>query len=348
MTDSDAQPWLRNLAVNAGIHVLIASSLTVFLSGGSWEPQEFSISLGVNFMFSVSIGMVSWAMFGRLLPRLALHGLFAHLARAIAFAISVVAGVEIVLLILRLFGLTMQPGRIVVWRIAAVVTLAMIIISVGYDRLRVRARAVELREEQARRELLEAQLQNLRERLNPHFLFNSLNSLAGLIEEDPTRAVEALERLCDLLRRGLEASETRRSSLGEELSALRDYLHMEQLRFGERLRWTVDVAEALHNTRVPSLLLQPIVENAVKYAVAPRREGAAIEIVGRREGGRLSLEVRDDGPGSSDASGTQLGERTLRQRLALEYGESAQLVTGVRPEGGYRVQIDLPIEGSAS
>ncbi|MBV1858505.1 MAG: histidine kinase, partial [Nannocystaceae bacterium] len=263
-----------------GLHLLIAGSLAAFMVGTQWTWNELLITMTANLAFSVCIGTVTSLSFERVLPRFALSGWKSVVAKTLAFAISVAVGVELALFLLRLMSLELRGSRAMVWRFAGVVTLLVLIVSLAFDRLRAHARAVELREEQARRELLEAQLSNLRARLNPHFLFNSLNTLAGLIEEDPPAALDALQRLCELLRHALESTEARRTPLRTELSALSDYLEMERLRFGDRLRWTIEVTDELESVMVPTLLLQPMVENAVKYAVAPRRSGGSIHVRG--------------------------------------------------------------------
>lgn len=337
----------RALLRGVGLHLLIAGGLSAFMIGVEWRWSDLLTTLAANLVFSLCIGTVTNLMFGQLLRRFALRGWQGVLLKTVAFAVSVAVGVELALLLLRLMSLDLQGSPPIVWRVAGVVTLVVLIVGVALDRLRAHARAVELREEQARRELLEAQLSNLRARLNPHFLFNSLNTLAGLIEEDPPAAVDALQRLCELLRHALETTEARRTPLSTELSALADYLEMERLRFGDRLRWTVEVDDELRSAAVPTLLLQPMVENAVKYAVAPRREGGSIHVRGYAQDARLHLEVTDDGPGMTETSGTQLGEKTLRERLQLEYGSNATVSAGPRSEGGYRVAVSLPHEEAA-
>ncbi|MGH1342651.1 MAG: sensor histidine kinase [Nannocystales bacterium] len=327
-----------------GLHLLIAGTLSVFMVGARWSWRDLLITMTANLAFSVCIGTITSLAFGRVLPRFALTGWRGVVVKTLAFALSVALGVELALLVLRVMSLELHGSRTIVWRFAGVVTLVVLVVSVAFDRLRAHARAVELREEQARRELLEAQLSNLRARLNPHFLFNSLNSLAGLIEEDPPAAVDALQRLCELLRHALESTEARKTPLRTELSALADYLEMERLRFGDRLRWTLEIDDELGNATVPTLLLQPMVENAVKYAVAPRRDGGSIHVRGYAQDARLHLEVTDDGPGTGETKGTQVGEKTLRERLQLEYGSGATVSAGPRAEGGYRVAVSLPHE----
>ena len=335
----------RALLAGAGVHLLIAGGLTAFMLGSRWTWHELFITVAANLTFSVSIGTVTSFMFGSVLPRFAATGWRKAVLSALGFAASVAIGVELALILLGLMSLELHGSRAVVWRFAGVVTLIVLVVTLAFERLREHARAVELRAERARRELAEAQLQHLRARLNPHFLFNSLNTLAGLIEEDPPRAIDALERLSELLRHALETTTTRRTPLGNELDRLEDYLRMEQLRFGPRLRWTLDADPSLRSSAVPSLLLQPVVENAVKFAIAPRREGGTIAVVARAEGDRLHLEVEDDGPGQAHSSSTGLGEQTLRDRLRLEYGDDASLDAGPGANGGYRVALELPREG---
>ncbi|MCR9163648.1 MAG: sensor histidine kinase [Nannocystaceae bacterium] len=344
MRGEPKRSWIGILVRHAAMHLVIAGSLTAFMIGARWSWLDLLITLVANLTFSACIGTVCTLVYGKLIPRLGATGWRRAVLNAVGFAASVAVGVELALVLLHAMNLELDSSRAIVWRFAGVVTIVVLIVTLGYDQLRTRARAVELREEHARRELVEAQLANLRARLNPHFLFNSLNTLAGLIEEDPPKAVEALERLSELLRHALENTTTRRTTLGAELDVLEDYLRMEQLRFGRRLRWSLDAEPEARSAPVPSLLLQPVVENAVKFAVAPRREGGLITITARAIDGRVRLEVGDDGPGHADSSSTGLGDRTLRQRLALEYGTEATLAAGPRPSGGYLVTLDLPVE----
>src|SRR5262249_51853978 len=138
---------------------------------------------------------------------------------------------------------------------------------VTYERLRLRVRNVEQREQRARQAALEAQLASLQARTNPHFLFNALNTVAGLIHEDPARAEDAVVRLAHLFRYTHDASSRQRVSLREEIEAVRAYLDMESMRFEKRLEYCVDVADELSGILLPPLAVQPLVENAVRHGV---------------------------------------------------------------------------------
>jgi LytS/YehU family sensor histidine kinase len=224
-------------------------------------------------------------------------------------------------------------------------TVAMVVIEAGYMRLRRRAREHELREERLRRQAVKAELAAIQARTDPHFLFNSLNTVAGLVEEDPGRAADMLQRLAALFRYALEGSRVERVRLGDEVQAARTYLEIEAVRFGDRLRWSVTVEDSLLESPVLPHLLQPVVENAVKHGIAPRPGPGRVEVRITQEHDRLRLEVEDDGgrieaPGCK-GSGTALSD--LKERLQLSYGEGASLQKAMGPLGGCRVCIIVPM-----
>jgi signal transduction histidine kinase len=194
----------------------------------------------------------------------------------------------------------------------------------------------------------EAQVKMLRYQLNPHFLFNTLNAISTLILDGQGKvANQAVGRLSDFLRYTLDQDPMKKVTLRHELDALNLYLGIEQLRFGDRLRLEFDVDDKVLPALVPSLILQPLVENALKYAVAPREEGGRLRIEAREAEGRLQLVVQDDGPGLP--VGVELGEgrgvgfRNTRERLAVLYGTQQQIaVRFSRP--GLRLEMALPLE----
>ncbi len=189
----------------------------------------------------------------------------------------------------------------------------------------------------------EARLASLESRVRPHFLFNSLNSAIALIPEDPARAEQVLERLAALLRFSLDAQQTRLVSLGEELRVVVDYLEIERVRFGDRLRYTVDVAPELEAHAIPAFALQTLVENSVKYAIATRAGGGEIRVAARRDGGRLHVAVEDDGPGFTAPLPAGHGLDTLRARLEVLYGNAASLAAPAPSPSGARVAVEVPL-----
>jgi LytS/YehU family sensor histidine kinase len=194
----------------------------------------------------------------------------------------------------------------------------------------------------------EAQVKMLRYQLNPHFLFNTLNAISTLILDGQGRvANQAVGRLSDFLRYTLDQDPMKKVTLRQELDALNLYLGIEQLRFGDRLRLEYDVDETVGSALVPSLVLQPLVENSLKYAVAPREEGGRLRIEAREQDLRLLLVVQDDGPGLPVGvelgAGRGVGFRNTRERLSVLYGAQQKLaVRFSRP--GLRLEITLPLE----
>ncbi|HYI47516.1 MAG TPA: histidine kinase [Allosphingosinicella sp.] len=197
------------------------------------------------------------------------------------------------------------------------------------------------------REAQEAQLRALRYQINPHFLFNTLNSLSSLILSQKTDVAERmLMNLSTFFRATLSADPTADVPLEEEIKLQRLYLDIEQIRFPDRLTVEVDVPEALQSARVPVLILQPIVENAVKYGVAKSRKSVRVGIVAYEEAGRLHIKVKDDGetlPGEPGEGGTGVGLKNVCDRLVARYGNRAGCMHGPDPDGGYTVHIYMPV-----
>jgi two-component system LytT family sensor kinase len=198
-------------------------------------------------------------------------------------------------------------------------------------------------------QLREAQLGALRMQLQPHFLFNSLNAVMALVRDhDTAQAVRALSLLSDVLRATVSAGDAHETTLDQELDFVRRYLEIEQVRFGDRLRVTVDVPTSLGDARVPTFMLQPFVENALKHGVLRDRTGNEITIGARATNGSLTLTVRDDGRGLPTGAGASsaagVGIRNARARLEKMYGASAQLsVRNATDPRGAVVEISLPL-----
>ncbi|MDP9199826.1 MAG: histidine kinase [Pseudomonadota bacterium] len=194
----------------------------------------------------------------------------------------------------------------------------------------------------------EAQLKMLRYQLNPHFLFNTLNAISTLVLDGQNRTANlAVSRLSEFLRYTLDQDPMKKVTLRQELDALNLYLGIEKLRFGDRLRLEFDVDERAESALVPSLLLQPLVENAMKYAISPREEGGSVTILAGIESGGLRLAVQDDGPGlppvAAAVNGRGVGLRNTRERLTVLYGDRHRIdVVDVAP--GLRVEMRLPLE----
>lgn len=207
-------------------------------------------------------------------------------------------------------------------------------------RLEVRTRQLE--EERARKLASEARLASLESRIHPHFLFNTLNSISALIRDDPARAERTVERLAALLRYSLETGHRPLVPLGRELRVVRDYLEIEQTRFGDRLSFTIDAPAELGDLDVPPMAVQTLVENSIKHAVSTSRQGGEIRVSARLESGRLLLEVSDDGPGF-DLRALQEGHglENLQERLAALFDGEGRLELAHR-DGRTVVSVAVP------
>ena len=216
------------------------------------------------------------------------------------------------------------------------------------------ARAAELRIKDLDAARLQAQLAALTAEMNPHLLFNALNTVAALIPRDPERAEDVVLQLSEMYRGVLRASGSATHSLEEELNLCEAYLNVEKARFGDRLdvRFDVDPALDARAFEVPVLIAQPFVENAVKHGVSTRARGGRVSVTVRRAAERVELAVEDDGVGlgNSPHKGTGRAMANCRERLKLTYGDRAALDVTEPPGGGARVVIAVPTDakGSAS
>ena len=196
----------------------------------------------------------------------------------------------------------------------------------------------------------EAQLKMLRYQLNPHFLFNTLNAISTLILDSENRvANQAVMRLSEFLRYTLDQDPMKKVTLRQEIEAMNLYLTTEKLRFGDRLRLEFAIEERALEAMVPSLLLQPLIENAVKFAVSPSEQGGSVRVEGRARGAMLELAVSDDGPGlntgAAPGAGRGVGLRNTRERLAVLYEDNHRFAT-IDNKPGLRIELGLPLEMS--
>jgi hypothetical protein len=216
------------------------------------------------------------------------------------------------------------------------------------------ARAAERREGEYRRAAEAAELRSLRYQVNPHFLFNTLNSLSALVmtgrQDD---AEEMIQTLSTFYRRTLSGDTTNDIPLVDEIELQRLYFEIEAVRFPNRLCTNIDIDDAVLDAKVPGMILQPLVENSVKYAVAATQRPVTIAIEARREGGQLVITVHDDGPGERESAqigkthGCGIGLVNVRDRLRARYGPAATITYGVQREGGFATILRMPLEATS-
>jgi two-component system, LytTR family, sensor kinase len=211
-----------------------------------------------------------------------------------------------------------------------------------YSRLRERER----RASQLEGQLVKANLQALKGQLQPHFLFNTMHSISALMLTDVRAADKMMSRLSDLLRMSLESESEQITSLSHEVEFATAYLEIEKVRFGDRLNVVLDIAADTLDAQVPHLLLQPLVENAVRHGIARLSAGGEIQLVSRHDRDRLQLAIRDNGPGFDDMnearSKSGLGLRATQERLQTLYGNDHALNLHSPPEGGIEVCLQIP------
>ena len=244
-------------------------------------------------------------------------------------------------------GLHASPPRTGVLLLSSVLrNILTCCLIVGVAHALVYARKSRARERQAqmlREQLTQARLDALSAQLNPHFLFNTLNSIAEMVHHDAEAADRMLVQLGGLLRHSLESSRQQHTSLHDELGAIDCYIGIEQVRLGDRLQFRRDISEDALFAQVPRLMLQPLVENAVAHSVALRDAPSTVAVRAWCEGDRLVLEVLDDGAGTPPKPGFGVGLANTRARLECLYGQDQALDIEVLPGGGTRVRVSLPL-----
>ena len=309
-------------------------------------PLEF-LSYGVLVMIPAALmGLIVWRLTGRVAwnwraPRFyAAHGA-ALVIYSVLYSTSwvwpdVLTGRSQA----ALAALRSSPAQ--AWNLLLGSWLYLIVVGLSYAiRAHRRVRAEEAAAADARLLAQQAQLTALRAQINPHFLFNALHTVGALVTTDATRADRALERLGDLLRYALDAGDE--VFFSQEWKFTEDYLAFEQLRLGSRLRIDAEAGPAVLGLLVPPLILQPLVENAVRHGIADRADGGRILLRARVERGRLIMEVTDDGRGDLGNKADGLGLGSVRRRLAALYGDNASVdvdTTG----GGFAVRLALPLK----
>jgi LytS/YehU family sensor histidine kinase len=188
-----------------------------------------------------------------------------------------------------------------------------------------------------------AELKALRAQVNPHFLFNALNTIAALIPRNPGPAASAVEQLAEVFRYTLNRADREWTQVSEELEAVRAYLEIERARFGERLRFRIEASPEAARARIPAMMVQTLVENAVKHGIAGLSALGTVDIRATTDQNRVRVEVRDSGPGFREGAAEGYGLRNIRERLAGYFGESAYLLLGRDADSGMTLAaVEMP------
>jgi two-component sensor histidine kinase len=339
-------------AANSLAGAAVGLAVGAFREGGIEAPiVMIGVLLGNVVGLTVQISSIV------LFPRLRLVVPPARFAiLALVLAAGAVAGTALVLYFFPLFVLRDFGQIVALAAISGVLALIVGSVVYAYEGLRFRlaeslreVEEVRLVEAQLKEQAARAELAALQARINPHFFFNTLNTISSLLEEDPEAAETVVLKLADLFRYTLRATDVESVSLDDELRFIEGYLAIEQARFGPRLRVVWEVDPDARSAAVPGLLLQPLVENAVGHGLARVPEGGSVRISARRAGERLEIVVEDDGagPGGDPRSLFREGHGldNVRQRLRTRYGTKAELRIG-RADGGRgtTARLWLPVE----
>jgi two-component system LytT family sensor kinase len=269
-----------------------------------------------------------------------------HVAAFICISLAAEAWFALLQMLFNPWGYAQQPTLVEAWRTSLpyqvlpyliVYALILGITFIGDAR----ERTARLNEE-----LANARLAALRGQMEPHFMFNTLNSIAGMVREHRNdAAVDMIVGLSEFLRRATEDSHRPQVTLAEEVEYLRRYLDIQKVRFGERLQVRLDIPERILRAQVPNLLLQPLVENAIKHGIAKRVVGGTVHVTGSGDNGTLRLSVCNDGPGiATDVETTQsgVGLANLRTRLRILHGNESELHLQHAVNGTAEVVVTLP------
>jgi LytS/YehU family sensor histidine kinase len=191
--------------------------------------------------------------------------------------------------------------------------------------------------------LLESNLRLLQAQIEPHFLFNTLSNILSLIRDEPDKAERMLHDLTEYLRVSLQRTREAEVTLGDEIRLLRAYLGIQQVRMGERLRYSIEVPEELYPLRLPPLLIQPLAENAVRHGLESQPAGGEVSVSARRTADQLDIEIADTGPGMAQSFAPGVGIANVRARLQGLYGDAAKFVLQPNTPHGLRIRISIPV-----
>ena len=327
--------YARELASFAGFSVVVTGIINGLELAGSgwqgWSPLVTDMTIG--FALSFSIGAVCWATLPRVGRRVCDWGFFNRWSALLATMIgAAVVGTAIGVGVALALGINASPAVLYVGALRTSVPITLVIgvivtvLEVSKARLadtELALRMQQVERERAEKLAAEAQLASLTARVQPHFLFNTLNSIASLVRDDPRQAEQMIERLSSLLRGSLDGVEA--IPVEREMKLVADYLDIQGMRFGNRLRHRIDWRpEETNGATVPPFAVQSLVENAVKHVAGQRQEGVEVQVGARTEGRELVIEVADNGPGF-DAGSVKVGRGldNLQGRLRAVYGNRA-------------------------
>jgi hypothetical protein len=288
-------------------------------------------------------------------PRGTLRAFAVHIAAFVGIGIIAEAWFAVLQMLFNPWGYPQRPTFMDAWRTSVLPQIPTFLIV--YALILTFTYAMDARERMARQmmetarlgeELSKSQLAALRQQIEPHFMFNTLHSITGLVRDNQNdAAVSMIVGLSEFLRRALQDSHRSQVTLEEEVEYLQRYIEIQKVRLGERLRINIDIPAPLLKAQVPSLLLQPLVENAIKHGISKRAAGGIVRVTGAQQDGRLSLKVYNDGPdfpAEAAATGGGVGINNLRTRLQILHGNESELQMRHDDTGAVEVLVSMPLK----
>ena len=326
--------------------------ITVILAAGFIynDPRHWESALFSTFIFSMSIGFSIHFLTHYFAPRSEQWGRFVRMIFLFfLFLLGGLIGTEVGLGIhVATFGyrftwkdqFPLLTMNLVFSAVFGTIAVMYFTLRSTVERMARQLKEKELNEERLTRTTMEAELRALQSKINPHFLFNTLNSIASLISENPKAAESTVEKLSDLFRYTLKSAEKNIVSVAEELDIVRTYLEIEKVRFGERLHYDISCDDAVRDFMIPALIIEPLVENSIKHGLASQVQGGNIAVEVKKSGGNCLISVIDDGKGVDGLDTSNgFGLRSVEERLQLRYGTKSSL----RLEPGERTHFLITI-----
>lgn len=326
--------------------ILLSTLIAAFLTFTGITTKSFIMNLIVSQSLGISFCSIATLLLWLFKPERTASLLF---IAVIGIVSGTLIGVQIGFFVLhQIFPVTLnQPGKSLFQVIILAITFGGVAWYFFYSKARIRLGNEVIQEEKIKRlssekETLEANLRLLQAQIEPHFLFNTLSNVLSLIDTNPTDGKSMLVDLIHYLRTSLSRTLPDQTTLDQEIDMIKAYLNIQKLRMGDRLHFRVELPDAVRRLPFPPMLLQPLVENAIKHGLEPKMEGGEITIKVAEKDDLIEIEVTDTGSGFSSFHNTGVGIGNVRERIKLLYGEKGRLILEENEPNGVRAIIEVP------
>lgn len=349
--ENHAKNYIRrkNVLIDFLYTVIISTLIAAFLTLSGITTKSFIINLIVSQSFGISICSTIMFLLWIFKPE---KTAFLVLIVLIGIAGGTLIGLQLGSFVLReiLSVVLRQPEKSLFRTIILAITFSIVVSYFFISKSRLRTSQEEIQQERIKRlssekEALEANLRLLQAQIEPHFLFNTLSNILSLIDTDPANGKVMLLDLIHYLRTSLSRTFPDPITLGQEMDILKAYLNIQKIRMGERLHFRIELPDSIRQHPFPPMLLQPLVENAIKHGLEPKMEGGEILIKAAEETGFIRIEVVDTGSGFSSFHDTGVGIANVRERIKLLYGEKGRFILEQNKPNGVRAIIEVPKHG---